>query len=67
MYTALGKNTPSQMNDIVTQVTQMNSTRIRSLRRANAVAPMTIQNIAVKAMALNVSNRVPAKKSQQTS
>ena len=55
VYSLLGLEQPPQMNDIVTQVQQMNNSRLQTLRRANAVNPMNIRTIAVKAMAMEAA------------
>ena len=58
VYSLLGMEQPAQMNDIVTQVQQMNRSRMQTLKRANAVNPMNIHQIAVKAIALNSCQEV---------
>ena len=58
VYSLFGLEPPSQMNDIVTQVQQMNSKRLQTLRRANAVNPMNVHTITVKVMALNACKDV---------
>lgn len=55
VYTLLGLKQPAQMNDIVTQVQQMNSSRLATLRRNNAINPINIRTIAVKAMAMEAN------------
>ena len=58
VYSLLGLEQPAQMNSLVSQVQQMTSTRLQSIRRANAVNPMTIQNVAFRAMAMEKCKEV---------